>query len=375
MMEPVALLRHLVELESPTGDRARMAHIRSFLAAELAGLGGEVAERGEHLVARFGGEGDGDAMVLAAHMDTVWPAGTLVRMPFRVAGDLAHGPGALDMKGGIVVMLEGLRRAMPLTRPVSVLLTADEEIGSPSGRPVVEEAAARARAVLVLEPPVRDGTITTSRSGLASLPAAHPRGGGARRPSGWGSVGCARAGAPDAGALQAESTAKRGVRVNVGQVAGGTGDNVVAAERGHGSTRGHGRRRSRSQLEAHLRPAPVIEGAADQGDRGCHAAADEPQRGSRQRLAERAVQIAATTGAGAHRERVRRWVRRQLRGRDRRARAGRARADRRRRPRRRRAGVDVVDRQAQRPAGRAHRQAVTPAADPCPGAAAFEPGP
>src|SRR5207248_11445613 len=147
--------------------RERMAHIRAFLAAELAGLGGQVNAHGEHLVATFVGGDNGDAIVLAAHMDTVWPAGTLQRMPFHVDGDLAHGPGALDMKGGIVVTLEGLRRASPLPGPVSVLLTADEEIGSPTGRPVVEELAKRARAVLVLEPPVRDGTITTSRSGLA----------------------------------------------------------------------------------------------------------------------------------------------------------------------------------------------------------------
>src|SRR5438477_7872621 len=104
MMDAVALLQHLVELESPTGDTSRMAHIRSFLAAELAGLGGEVNARGDHLIASFGGDGRGDAVLLAAHMDTVWPAGTLQRMPFRVDGDLAHGPGALDMKGGIVVL-------------------------------------------------------------------------------------------------------------------------------------------------------------------------------------------------------------------------------------------------------------------------------
>src|SRR5262249_58144412 len=117
MMQPVDMLRHLVELESPTGDATRMAHIREFLAAELTALGGRAERRGDHLVAEFGTPAPGEAIALAAHMDTVWPAGTLQKMPFAVRDGLAHGPGALDMKGGIVVLLEGLRRASPLGRP------------------------------------------------------------------------------------------------------------------------------------------------------------------------------------------------------------------------------------------------------------------
>ncbi|HZI36140.1 MAG TPA: hypothetical protein VFD61_10360, partial [Gaiellales bacterium] len=95
MMAPVDMLRRLVEMESPTGDAARMSHIRSFLAAELTALGGDVSPRGEHLLARFGEQRAGETIVLVAHMDTVWPAGTLQRMPFSVSGDAAHGPGAL----------------------------------------------------------------------------------------------------------------------------------------------------------------------------------------------------------------------------------------------------------------------------------------
>ncbi|HYW29753.1 MAG TPA: M20 family metallopeptidase [Gaiellales bacterium] len=229
MMQPVDMLRHLVELESPTGDATRMAHIREFLAAELMGLGGRVERRGEHLVAEFGPRAPGETVAVAAHMDTVWPAGTLQRMPFAVRGDLAHGPGALDMKGGIVVMLEGIRRASPLTRPVTALLTADEEIGSPTGRPVVEEVAARSRAVLVVEPPVRDGTMTTQRSGLARYQLAI-RGQAAHAGHQGGGVSAVVELAHQTLALTKLVDPDRGVRVNVGQVAGGTGDNVVAAE-------------------------------------------------------------------------------------------------------------------------------------------------
>jgi len=106
-MRPVELLRHLVELESPTGDAERMRHIGRFLAAELEGLGGAVSMDGPHLIAEFGGGGE---ILVIGHMDTVWPAGTIARLPFRVEDDLAHGPGALDMKGGLVVALEAIRR-------------------------------------------------------------------------------------------------------------------------------------------------------------------------------------------------------------------------------------------------------------------------
>jgi glutamate carboxypeptidase len=133
------------------------------------------------------------------------------------------------MKGGIVVMLEGIRRASPLTRPVTALLTADEEIGSPTGRPVVEEVAARSRAVLVVEPPVRDGTMTTQRSGLARYQLAI-RGQAAHAGHQGGGVSAVVELAHQTLALTKLVDPERGVRVNVGQVGGGTGDNVVAAE-------------------------------------------------------------------------------------------------------------------------------------------------
>ena len=228
MMPAADLLHRLVELESPTGDAMRIAHIGSFLAAELAALGGSVSREGENLHASF--YGDHVGLLLVAHMDTVWPVGTLQRMPFRIEGDLAWGPGALDMKGGIVVMLEAIRQAAPLPRPVSVLITADEEIGSPTGRPIVEELAREARAVLVLEPPVRDGTITTSRSGLARYKL-RIHGRAAHAGNGWrAGVSAIEELAHQVAAVHALADEAAGVRTNVGQVGGGTGDNVVAAE-------------------------------------------------------------------------------------------------------------------------------------------------
>jgi len=110
------------------------------------------------------------------------------------------------------------------------LVTADEEIGSPTGRLLVEEHARGAAAALVLEPPVRDDTITTARSGLARYQlhvtgrAAHAGGGHTAGVSAVGEL------AHQTLVLHSLEDVERGVRVNVGQIGGGTGDNVVAAE-------------------------------------------------------------------------------------------------------------------------------------------------
>jgi len=115
-MTALELLHRLVELESPTSDDERLSHIGRFIAAELESLGGRVEFRGRHLLARYGD--GGPPLVLAAHMDTVWPTGTLMQMPFRVDGGFAHGPGALDMKAGIVTAIEAVRRAGTPAGPV-----------------------------------------------------------------------------------------------------------------------------------------------------------------------------------------------------------------------------------------------------------------
>ena len=219
----IELLRELVELESPTGDTAEL---RDRLAADLRALGGEVTHDGEHVVADFPGEGA--PLLLLGHLDTVWPRGTLVAMPWRVEDGRAYGPGAQDMKGGLVVLLEGVRRART-ARALRVVLTADEEIGSLSGRAVLERAAEGAAAALVCEPPSSGGHLKTARKGLGRFTLAV-----AGR--------AAHAGDPSQGASAVEELARltlrlhslndraRGVTVNVGVVEGGTRENVVAAE-------------------------------------------------------------------------------------------------------------------------------------------------
>ncbi|HUZ83260.1 MAG TPA: M20 family metallopeptidase [Gaiellales bacterium] len=230
-MHALDVLRRLVELESPTREEELVDRAARVVAAELSAAGAAAEMHGRHVVAHAPGEdSELSPLLLLAHVDTVWPVGTLAAMPFSVRDGYAHGPGVLDMKAGIVTILSALHSCGRPRRPVTVLVTADEEIGSPTGRLLVEEHARGAAAALVLEPPVRDDTITTARSGLARYQlhvtgrAAHAGGGHTAGVSAVGEL------AHQTLVLHSLEDVERGVRVNVGQIGGGTGDNVVAAE-------------------------------------------------------------------------------------------------------------------------------------------------
>jgi glutamate carboxypeptidase len=219
----IDLLRDLVELESPTGDVAAM---RDRMADELRALGADVALDGEHARADF--PGAGAPLVLLGHVDTVWPRGTLARMPWRLENGRAYGPGVFDMKAGLVVMVEAIRLART-ARALRVLLTADEEIGSPTAGDAIARVAAGAAAAFVCEPPTAKGNLKTARKGLGRFKLTI-------------TGQSAHAGDPTDGASAIQELARltlrlhaltdmdSGCSVNVGVVAGGTRENVVAAE-------------------------------------------------------------------------------------------------------------------------------------------------
>jgi glutamate carboxypeptidase len=220
----VRLLRELVETESPTGD-AGVRAVAERVAAELEPFGADVRLHGDHLLAELDGEG-GPLLVLG-HTDTVWPLGTLASMPFRVAEDYAYGPGAFDMKAGLVVLAEALRETGPRRRPLRVFLTADEERGSPTAREPLEEAARDAAAALVLEPPTPAGALKTARKGLRRFRlvvegrAAHA---GTDLEHGASAI---EEVAHQVLRIKALGDNARGISVNVGVVRGGRQDNVV----------------------------------------------------------------------------------------------------------------------------------------------------
>jgi glutamate carboxypeptidase len=202
------------------------------------------------------------------------------------------------MKAGIVTAIEAVRRAGSPSGPVCVLVTADEEIGSPSGRPVVEELAREARAVLVLEPPVRDGTITTSRSGLARYQL-RIRGRAAHAGNGWrAGVSAIEELAHQVAAVHALADEAAGVRTNVGQVGGGTGDNVVAAEAWARIDARAWTAEAQARLEAAIYGlSPRVDGSAIEVS-GAVTRPPMVQSAAGAALAARTIQIAGELGIG-----------------------------------------------------------------------------
>jgi glutamate carboxypeptidase len=233
----VARLTRLAEIESPTTDKAAVDRLGSYLAGELTTLGALVTvhpqeKAGNHLEAQWG-EGPGGLLVLC-HMDTVHEMGTLAHFPVREADGRLHGPGVEDMKGGIVVFLEAVRwlreqRRMP-ARPITALITSDEEVGSNTSRPLIERLGRQADAVFCLEPALPDGALKTARKGTGSIDlVAHGRAAHAGSDHEKGRNAIEEL-AHQILAVQRLTDYTRGTTVNVGVVSGGTRPNVVPEE-------------------------------------------------------------------------------------------------------------------------------------------------
>ena len=236
----VEATRELVEIESPSDNKPAGDRIAAFLAEQFRRLGGEIhihrAEAyADHLQVNFPGRGNAAPVLLLGHFDTVYPMGTLATMLCGVAGDRLHGPGVLDMKAGIVLMIEAISALKAwhgeLPRPVTVFLVSDEEVGSNSSRAITEALARESAAVLVLEPAAGlRGALKTERKGVGEYTlkvegiAAH-----AGLDPGKGHSAIVEL-ARQITALSKLSDLRHGISVNPGIIQGGTRTNVVAAE-------------------------------------------------------------------------------------------------------------------------------------------------
>lgn len=230
----VATLGELVAIESPTDSPEGLRRMADRLVELFAPFGPVERFRqetaGDHLLLRVPGQVE-DAPVLAlCHYDTVWPLGSLAENPFRVEDGLARGPGVFDMKGGIVCLLYALRAlAGRPRRPLWALFTSDEETGSRTSRPLIEELARQSACVLVFESPLPGGTLKTARKGVGRYTvtiegrAAHA---GVEPEKG---ISAAQEAAHQVLAIHALNAPERGTTVNVGVVRAGTRANVVAA--------------------------------------------------------------------------------------------------------------------------------------------------
>jgi glutamate carboxypeptidase len=238
--EMVEVIRQMVEIESPSDKKEAVDRLGIFLAAKFEALGGRVqlhktADFGDHLQVDFPGKRNGKPVLLLGHTDTVYPAGSLATMPCRVENKRLWGPGVLDMKSGIGLMLAAIAGLKTwhgeLPRPVSLLLVSDEEIGSHSSRTITERLAKKSAAVLVLEPSYgAHGAVKTARKGVGEYTlkvtgkAAHS---GLDFEKGQSAIVEL---AQQITAVSKLIDLKRGLTLNVGVVRGGTRVNVVPAE-------------------------------------------------------------------------------------------------------------------------------------------------
>jgi glutamate carboxypeptidase len=233
------MIGQLVGLESPTEDRVAVNRCVTLVEGWIQAVGGKskrnpLKDAGDILIGRFGPlRSTAKPLMVLGHLDTVWPLGTLKRMPFRLHEGRAWGPGVLDMKAGVVMALNALRileEANLLSRPVLLLLNSDEETGSERSRALTELLAKKCSAVFVLEPAQGvPGAYKTARKGVA-----HYRLEVQGVPAHSGvDFGSGHSAVLELGRQIERASGftdlSRGITVNAGVIGGGTRSNVVPA--------------------------------------------------------------------------------------------------------------------------------------------------
>jgi glutamate carboxypeptidase len=228
-------LRDLVLVESPSDNKPAVDEVVRLVASLAKSVGGRVKLHrqklfGDVLEVRFGSaRGGRKPILLLGHLDTVWPLGTLQIMPWRKRDGRLYGPGVLDMKSGVAMALAAIRalKQLGVSRPITLLLNSDEEVGSPVSRPITERLALASQAVLVLEP-AQGLACKTARKGVGGYRievtgvASHS---GVDFASGHSAImELARLLQTVAGFTDL----RRGLTVNPGVISGGTRANVVA---------------------------------------------------------------------------------------------------------------------------------------------------
>ena len=233
-------IRRWVEVETPTEAPAQVNKLATMVAdgyrdlpvaiERIAGHSG----CGDHLVVRSSWGQHEPGILVLSHLDTVHPIGFIERLPFRVEGDAAFGPGIYDMKGGAYLAYHAFRQLCASgERPplgVTQIYVSDEEIGSPTSRALIEAEGRKAKYVLVTEPARDGGKIVTGRKGVGRFDTSIrgvPAHAGTRPEDGRSAI---RELANIILTLEAMNDLKRGVTVNVGVVRGGSRPNVIAEE-------------------------------------------------------------------------------------------------------------------------------------------------
>ncbi len=232
-------MRDLVNCDSGTFNKDEADRAGELLSSAMAALGFAVervsqSQFGDHLIARKPGRGD-KRLLFIGHFDTVFPRGTVAKRPFTIVGDRITGPGVYDMKGGLAVLIAALNALAETNSDTwrdasfTVVFNSDEELLSPTSRPIIETEAQRADTICVLEPARPGGEYTFVRKGAGmfrfsvSGRAAHS---GGQHELGRSAV---EELARKVLLLQEMTNYETGTTVNVGVIQGGERPNVVAA--------------------------------------------------------------------------------------------------------------------------------------------------
>lgn len=236
----VETICEFVEVESPSDNKVAGDRMGAILAHKFETLGGRATvhrtgDYADNIQIDFPGKAEVKPVLLLGHFDTVYPLGTLAKMPCHITNGRLHGPGVLDMKSGIALMFYAIEALKAwhgsLPRPVTAFLVSDEEVGSRSSRKITEALAKKSAAVLVLEPAAGlRGAVKTARKGVGEYAltvegvAAH-----AGLDPGKGHSAIVEL-ARQISAVAKLNDLKQGISVNPGLIRGGTRTNVIAAE-------------------------------------------------------------------------------------------------------------------------------------------------
>ena len=230
-----------VEIESPSQDAVAVNRMVDRVASDMSAVDAVVTRvpgrdgYGDILTARTSWGGDGPGILVLSHLDTVHPVGVKeTENPVRREGDKVYGPGIYDMKGGAYLAWYALRHLVRSARetplPITFLYVPEEEIGSPTSRKLIEEAALANKYVLVTEPAREGGKIVTARKGVLRFNVTtrgRPAHAGARHQDGASAI---REMARLILEIESWTDYEREVTTNVGLLSGGTGINVVPAQ-------------------------------------------------------------------------------------------------------------------------------------------------
>lgn len=176
--EALSVLEDIVNIESYTKDSEGVNKVNKCLREWLDKLGFttkiiENDQYGNHLIANIDGTAKNGKVLLMGHMDTAHPTGTLEKFPLTKTEKTWHGPGLSDMKSGNVSMILAAKALYETHKneisKIEILLTPDEEEGSPISRNIIPEYARDSKAVFNLEAGRPDGTVVNKRKGSAHL--------------------------------------------------------------------------------------------------------------------------------------------------------------------------------------------------------------